>query len=93
MSNLDPAAYKNGEPIAPVTTDESGTPTNKPQPKVLAATAGAGVGAAISTIAVYLIETLGRVDLPDAVEGAGLVLISAGVAFLAGYIKRPSGIN
>ena len=76
-----------------VTTDAVGAPTAQPQPKVLAATAGAGVGAAVSTLVVYLIETLGRVDLPDVVEGACLVLISAGVAFAAGYIKRPSGIS
>lgn len=77
----------------PVTTDEHGGPTNTPQPKVLAATAGAGIGAAISTIAIYLIETLGTVDLPDVVEGAIGVLLAAGVGFLAGYIKRPSGIS
>lgn len=76
-----------------VTTDEHGGVTDRPQPKVLAATAGAGVGAAISTIAVYLIETLGKIDMPEAVDGAILVLVSAGVAFLAGYIKRPSGVN
>lgn len=76
-----------------VTTDERGLPTKKPQPKVIASTAGAGVGAAVSTLAVYLIETLGRVDLPDAVEGAILVLVSAGVAFAAGYIKKPTGIS
>lgn len=76
-----------------VTTDETGQPTNTPQPKVLAATAGAGVGAAVSTIAIYLIETLGRIDLPDVVEGAIGVLLAAGVGFLAGYIKRPSGIS
>jgi hypothetical protein len=80
-------------PTSDVTTDSTGMPTSRPQPKVLAATAGAGVGAAISTIGVYLIETLGRVDLPDAVEGALLVLVSAGVAFAAGYIKRPSGVS
>lgn len=76
-----------------VTTDEVGRATSTPQPKVVASTVGAGVGAAVSTIAIYLIETLGKVDLPDAVEGAALVLISAGVAFLAGYVKRPSGIS
>lgn len=76
-----------------VTTDEHGGPTSTPQPKVLAATAGAGVGAAISTISIYLIETLGRIDLPDVVEGAIGVLLAAGVGFLAGYIKRPSGIS
>ncbi len=79
--------------IKRVTTDEHGGPTNPPQPKVLAATAGAGVGAAVSTISIYLIETLGRIDLPDVVEGAIGALLAAGAAFLAGYIKRPSGIN
>ena len=76
-----------------ITTDASGQPTAQPQPKVLAATAGAGVGAAVTTLAIYLIEALGRIDLPDAVEGAALVLISAGVGFLAGYIKAPSGVS
>ncbi|GAA5205879.1 hypothetical protein [Microbacterium kyungheense] len=76
-----------------VTTDEAGTATGKPQPKVLAATAGAGVGAAAGTVVNYLIETLTHVNLPDTVEGAILVLVSAGVAFAAGYVKRPSGIN
>jgi hypothetical protein len=76
-----------------VTTDETGVPTSKPQPKVLAATAGAGVGAAAGTVVNYLIETLSGVDLPDTVEGAILVLVSAGVAFAAGYVKRPSGIS
>jgi len=76
-----------------VTTDEVGRPTSEPQPKVLAATAGAGVGAAVSTLAIYLIETLGKIDLPEAVEGATLVLVSAGIAFLAGWVKRPSGVS
>ena len=75
------------------TTDSNGRPTSEPQPKVIAATAGAGVGAAVSTLAIYLVETLGKIDLPDAVEGAVLVLVSAGVAFLAGYIKRPTGVS
>lgn len=76
-----------------VTTDVSGNVTSTPQPKVIASTVGAGVGAAVSTITVYLIETLGKIDLPDAVEGALLVLVSAGLAFAAGYIKRPSGVS
>lgn len=73
-----------------VTTDELGEPTATPQPKVIAATAGAGVGAAITTVGVYVFETATRIDLPSIVEGALLVLVSAGVAFAAGYIKRPS---
>lgn len=75
---------------APVTTDELGEPTAVPQPKVIAATAGAGVGAAITTVGVYVFETATRIDLPSVVEGAVLVLVSAAVAFAAGYIKRPS---
>lgn len=81
------------EETGPVTTDDAGVRTNKPQPKVLAATAGAGVGAAAGTVVNYLIETIAQIDLPDTVEGAILVLVSAGVAFAAGYIKRPSGIS
>lgn len=73
-----------------VTTDQFGVPTATPQPKVVAATAGAGVGAAASTVLVYLIEALGHVDLPIAVEGAILVLITGAVSFLGGYITRPS---
>jgi hypothetical protein len=76
--------------LATVTTDEAGQPTSKPQPKVIAATVGAGVGAAASTILFYLIELWSSVDVPEVVEGAGLVLITAGLGFVAGYIKRPS---
>lgn len=74
----------------PVTSDATGTPTRTPQPKVIAATVGAGVGAAITTIGVYVFESVSKVDLPDTVEGAALVIVTAGLAFLAGYIKRPS---
>lgn len=73
-----------------VTTDELGEPTATPQPKVIAATAGAGVGAAITTVGVYVFETATRIDLPSIVEGALLVIVTAGLAFAAGYIKRPS---
>lgn len=76
-----------------VTTDGQDQPTATPQPKVIAATIGAGVGAATSTLLVYIIEEAGRIDLPDTVEGAIGVLITAGVAFIAGYIKRPSAIS
>lgn len=78
---------------APVTTDETGTPTKTPQPKVVAATVGAVVGGAISTIAIYVFEAASRVDLPQAVEGAVLTLITAAVAFAAGWIKRPSDVS
>lgn len=73
-----------------VTTDASGRPTATPQPKVVAATVGAGAGAAITTLGVYIFETTTGQDLPQLVEGAILTLVSLGLAFLAGYIKRPS---
>lgn len=81
------------QPPKPVTTDPSGEPTGTPQPKVIAATIGAGVGAALSTVGVYAFETLAQHDLPDVVEGAIGVLVTAAVAFAAGYIKRPSGVS
>lgn len=68
----------------------NGAPTRTPQPKVVAAAVGSGVGAAISTIGIYAFESLSKVDLPETVEGSVLVLVSACVAFLAGYVKRPS---
>ena len=76
-----------------VTTDAAGEATATPQPKVIAAASGAAVGAAVTTIGVYLIETLGNVDLPAPIEGAALVLVTTGLAFLAGYLKRPSDIS
>lgn len=77
----------------PMTTDEAGQPTATPQPKVLAAASGAIVGGAITTIGIYVFETTTAVDLPSVVEGAILTLITAGVAFAAGYLKRPSGVS
>lgn len=77
----------------PVTTDVNNVPTSQPQPKVIAATAGSLIGGAVSTITLYLIETLSHVVLPDEVKSAAVVLISAGVAFAAGYIKRPTGVS
>lgn len=76
-----------------VTTDANGTPTNTPQPKVVAAASGAVVGGAISTIGIYAFEGITAIDLPQPVEGAVLTLIVAGVAFLAGWLKRPSSIS
>lgn len=77
----------------PVTTDENGKPTPVPQPKVLAGTAGAVVGGAITTIGIYAFEGLTAIDLPQTVEGAVLTLVSAAVGFAFAYFKRPSGIS
>lgn len=76
-----------------VTTNEIGEPTARPQPKVVAAASGAAFGAALTTLILWGIETSTKIDLPEAVEGAALVIITTGIAFLAGYIKRPTGIS
>lgn len=77
----------------PVTTDEAGVPTKAPQPKVIAATTGAVIGGAITTIGIYAFEGVTSIDLPQTVEGAVLTLVVGAVALAAGYIKRPSGVS
>lgn len=73
-----------------VTVDSlTGVPTSTPAPKVVAAANGAGLGAAVTVIAIWGIETAAHIDLPVAVEGAALVIISYIASFAAGYIKRP----
>lgn len=76
-----------------VTTNALGQPTGIPQPKVLAATAGAGVGAAVAELGTWIIESSSGIDIPGNVEGAITVIVVAAVGFIAGYIKRPTGIS
>ena len=76
---------------ATITTDATGAPTATPQPKVVASTAGAGVGVAISEIGIWVVEQTAHIDIPAGIETAITIVVSAGLGFLAGYIKRPSG--
>lgn len=71
-------------PITPVENENSG----RPQPKVVAATIGASVGAAISQIIVWLAEITTRVDIPTEVEASFTVVVTALLAFVSGYFKR-----
>lgn len=75
--------------IKPVTLNEDGEYTNAPQPKVIAATSGAGVGAAVATLVVWIVEITTGIDVPALVEGATAVLTAAGLGFAAGWIERP----
>lgn len=64
---------------------------NDPQkinPKVTYATGGAAVGSAVSTVAVWIVEATARIDVPEQVELAFGVILTAGLAFLAGWAKR-----
>lgn len=63
-------------------------PDLKPQPKVIAATIGGGVGTAIGTIAVWIIEATANIDIPNEVELAIGVVLTAGLAFVGGYFKK-----
>lgn len=74
-----------------MTADENGVPTDAPAPKVLSAAIGAGAGAAVTTIGVWIFESATGIDIPALVEGAILTLATLGVSFLAGYVKRPVG--
>lgn len=62
--------------------------SNKPEPKVIAAGIGAGVGTALGDIIVYAIESLARIDIPGNVEVAIGIVVAAGVAFVSGYYKK-----
>lgn len=57
---------------------------NPISPKVMAAS----VGAAVSTLVLYVAETALSIDLPAGVEAAVLTLCVAGAAFLAGYVAE-----
>lgn len=67
--------------------------TTTPEPKVVAATTGAGAGVVIAGFLLWLIDsyvvTPGHVgDLPGEVTGLVTLAVSAGVAFVAGYLAR-----
>lgn len=63
-------------------------PSKTPQPKVVAATVGAGVGSAIGEIIVWGVEASANINIPGNVELAIGVVLTAGLAFLSGYMKR-----
>lgn len=66
-------------------------PISNPRPvetKVTAATVGAGTGTVISTFVVWGLDELvwkGPETVPEPVVGMVYLVISAGLAFLAGY--------
>lgn len=63
-------------------------PSAAPQPKVVAATVGAGVGSALGEIIVWVVEASANIDIPANVELAVGVVLTAGLAFVSGYFKR-----
>jgi hypothetical protein len=63
-------------------------PSAKPQPKVVAATIGAGVGYAVGEVLTYVIETAAAIDIPTNVEQAIGLILTAGLSFVAGYVKK-----
>lgn len=63
-------------------------PNPAPQPKVIAATTGAGVGGALSVLVCWIVETVASIDIPSPVEGAVAIILGAGLAFVGGYWKK-----
>lgn len=61
---------------------------NRPTPKVWSATVGAGVGSALATIIVWVVNVATGVDVPETVELASGVVLTAGLAFVGGHWKR-----
>lgn len=60
----------------------------KPQPKVVAATIGGGVGTAVGEILVWIIEASAGIDIPEGVQLAIGVVLTTVLAFVGGYFKR-----
>lgn len=75
-------------PIYDSINNTANEPSKAPQPKVVAATIGGGVGTAVATIANWIIEASLNIDIPNEVELAVGVVLTAGLAFAAGYIKK-----
>lgn len=84
------------EPIIGPITGENDTvnqPSSKPQAKVVAATVGAGVGSATGEVLVWIIEASAGIDIPNNVEFAIGVILTAGLAFIGGYFKRNKTVD
>ena len=58
---------------------------NPVSPKV----ASASVAAAVATVLMYILDTITFInEMPEVVKGALLVLVTSGLTFLAGYMRR-----
>src|SRR6516162_3628577 len=68
--------------------------SNRPTPKVVAATGGSAVGVALSTVVSWAVVQYCPVVMPDDVNKAVTFLIITGLTaaftFVCGYITRPS---
>lgn len=74
----------------PVTSDAGGDPTATPQPKVVAQATGGAIAGAVTTVGLWALDTYAHLDLPVPVQLAVGVLVTVGIGFASGYIKRPS---
>ena len=62
--------------------------SNPISPKVTASTVAAPVAVAATAVLVYVIESTAGIDIPELVEASIAVLLAAGAAFVAGFVKR-----
>lgn len=63
-------------------------PSKPVSPKVKAATGGAAVGSALATLIGWIVELVTGVQVPEAVGLALGVVLTAGLAFAAGWNQR-----
>lgn len=57
--------------------------------KVTAASAGGGIGAAVAMIVLWMLESYAGVSMPGPVQAAATVVVTALVAWAAGYMQPP----
>lgn len=62
--------------------------SKKINPKVTYAAGGAAVGSAIATVAVWIVEATARIEVPGEVALALGVILTAGLSFASGWLKR-----
>ena len=64
--------------------------TLQPSSKVTAATSGSAVGMALAQIGLWLLSTYGKVQIPEDIRTCVLIVSTAGLTYLAGWLARPS---
>lgn len=73
-----------------MTVAPSARPTLQPSSKVTAATSGSAVGTALAQIALWMLTTYGKVQIPEDIRTCALIVTTAGLTYLAGWLARPS---
>lgn len=85
-----PPAMKDPGPAGARSQIPNTSPSSAPAPKVLASTAGAGLGGAGGAVVVWALQSAG-VDVSPEIGIAISTFISIIASFVAGYMTPPKG--